>query len=267
MGTHKVSDKSPGDTIIDCVVTMICWTYFIFGFLFFFSFFYVAAYFVSPDRERSFQYLNHIFYKGFLGLLRILAPRHRWVIDPDIKNIQGSIVVCNHLSYLDPLILISLLPRNKTIVKTKFFQAPVFGWLINVSGYLPATTEGIYGKRMIEQIENMGNFLENGGNLFIFPEGTRNPGGVVGDFHKGVFKIARMYRCPIHVLKLCNTEKLFTPGRFFFNTRVQNCISLKMLDCITPEPDQSRPVSVSELEKEVRQVLMSRGCETRGMEL
>ena len=200
-------------------------------------------------------------------MLRSLAPRHQWRIDPAIKNIHGSIVVCNHLSYLDPLILISLLPRNKTIVKTKFFQAPVFGWLIKVSGYLPATTEGEYGKRMIEQIENMGDFLKNGGNLFVFPEGTRNPTGVIGEFHKGVFKIVRMYRCPIHVLKFCNTDKLFTPGSFFFNTRERNCISLKNLDCIQPEKDQNRPVSVSGLEKEVRQILENKGCDTSGIEL
>jgi len=253
--------------MVDFVVTLLCWTYFIFGFLCVFSFFYVAAYLFSTDRERSFQYLNHLFYKGFLWLLRTLAPRHRWKLDPDIKNIHGSIVVCNHLSYLDPLIFISLLPCNKTIVKTKFFQAPVFGWLIKVSGYLPATTEGRYGKRMIEQIESMGDFLRNGGNLFIFPEGTRNPGGVVGDFHRGVFKIARMYRCPIQVLRLCNTDKLFTPGRFFFNTREHNCISLKILDRITPETDQNQPVSVSGLEKEVRRIFQSKGCDKSGIEL
>ncbi len=267
MGGHNLSGKSLVDKIINFVVTMLCWTYFIFGFLFFFSFFYGAAYFFSTDRERSFQNLNHIFYKGFLWLLRSLAPRHQWRIDPAIKNIHGSIVVCNHLSYLDPLILISLLPRNKTIVKTKFFQAPVFGWLIKVSGYLPATTEGDYGKRMIEQIENMEDFLKNGGNLFVFPEGTRNPTGVIGDFHKGVFKIVRMNRCPIYVLKLCNTDKLFTPGRFFFNTRERNRISLKILHCIKPEKDQNRLVSVSGLEKEVRLILESKGCDANGKEL
>jgi 1-acyl-sn-glycerol-3-phosphate acyltransferase len=243
------------DSLINFIVTMVCWIYFIFSFLFFFSFFYVAAFFFSRNRERAFQYLGHLFFKGFLWLLRTLVPRHQWNIDPDISKIQGSIIVCNHRSYLDPLILLSLLPRNKTIVKTIFFQAPVFGWLIKVSGYLPATTEGKHAQRMIEQVENMGDFLRNGGNLFVFPEGTRSRSDVLGDFHKGVFKIARMYRCPIHVLSLCNTDKLFTPGKFLFNTRVHSRISMEILDCIRPETEQ-KVISAAGLEREVRQFFL-----------
>ncbi len=258
MDDHNPQVPGFGGRIIDYVVTMLCWIYFIFGFLFFFSYFYVAAYFFSANRERSFQYLNHFFFKGFLWLLRTLAPRHKWIFDPNIKNIHGAIIICNHISYLDPLIFISLLSQNKTIVKTKFFHAPVFGWLIKVSGYLPATTEGVYAKRMIEQVENMDNFLKNGGNLFVFPEGTRNPGSVPGDFHKGVFKIARMYRCPIYILKLCNTDKLFTPGKFFFNTRGHSHISMSILDCIRLDSEQKqRVVSVSRLEKKVRQIFQT----------
>jgi 1-acyl-sn-glycerol-3-phosphate acyltransferase len=245
------------DTLCDVVVTVVCWFYFIFAFLFFFSFFYIAAFF-SKNREQVFQYLDHLFFKGFLWLLHSLAPRQKWEIDQKVGDIHGSIVVCNHLSYLDPLILISLLPRQKTIVKTKFFQAPVFGWLIKISGYLPATTEGVHAGRMIEHIENMGEFLKSGGNLFVFPEGTRNPDSVLGDFHKGVFKIGRMYNCPIHVLNICNTDKLFTPGKFFFNTRMRNRISLKIIGCIDPASGAT-PISAAMLEKEVREIFENNG--------
>ncbi len=186
-------------------------------------------------------------------MLRVLAPRQKWEVDQEIRNIHGSIIVCNHLSYLDPLILISLFPRQKTIVKTRFFHAPVFGWLINISGYLPASTEGVHVQRMIKHVETMGRFLESGGNLFVFPEGTRNPDGVLGEFHKGVFKIARMHRRPIHVLSLCNTDRLFTPGRFFFTTRVFNTISLKRLGCMEPDPDRELS-SATALESKVRQI-------------
>ncbi|HID03358.1 MAG TPA: 1-acyl-sn-glycerol-3-phosphate acyltransferase [Desulfobacterales bacterium] len=246
------------DTLCDVVVTVVCWFYFIFAFLFFFSFFYAAAFFFSKNREQAFQYLDHLFFKGFLYLLRILAPRQRWEIDQDIGGISGSIIVCNHLSYLDPLILISLLPRQKTIVKTKFFRAPVFGWLIKISGYLPATTEGVHAGRMIEHIENMGEFLKSGGNLFVFPEGTRNPDTILGDFHKGVFKIGRMYNCPIHVLNICNTYKLFTPGKFFFNTRIYNHISIKIIGCVNSVSGQTS-TSAALLEKEVREIFENSG--------
>ncbi len=247
------SQPSFPDNLINCGVTFICWFYFVFAFLFFFSFFYAAAFIFSRERCQSFQYLNYLFFKGFLGLLRILTPRQKWKVDPKIKTIQGSIIVCNHLSYLDPLIFISLLPRGKSIVKTKFFKAPVFGWILKISGYLPSSTEGIHAQRMITEIENMGEFLGNGGNLFVFPEGTRKRGTVPSEFHKGVFKIARMYRCPVYVLSIHNTDKLFMPGKFFFNTRTDNCIRLKMLSCLTPA-DGQKTISVTALAENVKKI-------------
>lgn len=242
------------------VVTMLCWSYFIFAFLFFFSFFYAAAFLFAKNLERSFQYINHRFFKGFLWLLRMLAPRHQWIIDHEISNISGSIIVCNHLSYLDPLLLISLLSQNKSIVKTIFFKAPVFGWLLKGSGYLPASSEGQHAKRMIEQMENMAEYLANGGNLFVFPEGTRNRSNVLGAFHKGVFKIARMHKCPICILSLSNTDKLFTPGKFFFNTRLHNTIRMKSIGCLAPKNGHEL-ISAIALEKEVRRIYENRRTE------
>lgn len=243
--------KKTVDLLVDVLVTLFCWGYFIFAFLFFFSFFYLAGYLFAVDRERSFQYLNYRFFRGFLWLLRTLAPRHSWNIDPQIADIRGSIIVCNHLSYLDPLLFLSLLPRNKTIVKTKFFRAPVFGWLVDISGYLPSTTEGIYAGKMIHQVEKMSAFFKSGGNLFVFPEGTRNPDASVDSLHKGVFKIARMAKCPIHVLGLSGTDTLFTPGQFFFNSRLESSITLEIIETIQPDMQQGN-MTVSILEEKVR---------------
>lgn len=252
----KYQEKTVLNLLVDFLVTMICWGYFIFAFLFFFSFFYLFSYLFSADKERSFQNLNYRFFGGFLALLRALSPSHKWTIDPSIANIRGSIIVCNHLSYLDPLLFLSLFQKNKTIVKTTFFSAPVFGWIITVSGYLPATTEGIQAGRMIDQLEKMGDFFEDGGNLFVFPEGTRNRKTSIDALHKGVFKIARMHRRPIQVLCLNGTENLFTPGRFFFNTRLQNQINLQMVDTIAIDQGKER-ISISTLEKKVRNAFMS----------
>lgn len=248
------------DPLINMAVTLICWAYFIFAFLFFFSFFYAAALLFAGKRQYAFQYLNHLFFKGFLGLLRFLAPRHSWSIDPDIAGSRGCIIVCNHRSYLDPLILLSLLRRNKTIVKTKFFGAPVFGLLLMVSGYLPSTTEGRHGLRMLREVENMGTFFKDGGNLFVFPEGHRNTGETLGAFHEGVFKIARMYGCPVKVLALRNTDKLFSPGKFFFKCRTYNRISIKTIGTVARAG--STKVSAAALESRVRQIFAGSGMGT-----
>jgi len=148
--------------------------------------------------------------------------------------------------------LITLFPRQKTIVKPRFFDAPIFGWMLKKSGYLPASSEGRFSRLMIEQMDNMQSYLEDGGNLFIFPEGTRSRDGKIGNLNQGAMKIARMCKAPLYVLQLRNTDKLFTPGKFLFNSRIHNSISIKIIDHLEPDY-QNNPPSVTQLEQQVRQ--------------
>jgi 1-acyl-sn-glycerol-3-phosphate acyltransferase len=239
----------------DFVVTITCWIYFTLGFVFLYSIRYLVAYLFSSQREIDFQGLTSRFYRRFFQLLRRIAPCHQWRIDSRIAGLKSSVIVCNHLSYLDPILLISLLERQKTVVKTKFFKVPIFGWLIRNAGYFPADGEGKFARMMIEQVEQMEKYLAGGGNLFVFPEGTRSRDGKTGPLNRGALKIARLCRAPIYVLQLRGTEKLFTPGKFFFNTRVNNTISLEIVDCI--EPDSEKKLSLDMLETRIREILSS----------
>jgi 1-acyl-sn-glycerol-3-phosphate acyltransferase len=240
--------------LIDVVVTMICWCYFILGFLLFFSPFYLAASLV-PQSEYFIQRLNRVFFRGFFALLKRIAPWHQWDIDPGVTDIHSSVVVCNHLSYLDPLLLVSLLERAKTIVKPVFFSAPVFGWILKISGYFPAISTGKLGRLMLEQMETMGQYLSEGGNIFIFPQGTRSRDGNIGSLNQGAFKIARYCKAPVYILCIRNTEKLFTPGKFFFFARRPNSISVSIIDKISPD---SNDLSLGELNTRVRKGM--EGC-------
>jgi 1-acyl-sn-glycerol-3-phosphate acyltransferase len=240
--------------VSDLIVTLLLWLYFTIGFIVFFSPFYLAAYLFSENCEYSFQRLNRNFYKGFFFLIRILIPGQKWRISNDIKSIRSAVIVCNHLSYLDPLLLISLFPRHKTIVKSNFFSVPIFGWMLKQSGYIPSTSEGKLSELMIECIDTMDDYLASGGNLFIFPEGTRSRDGTIGRLNKGAFKIAKLGHTPVKVLFIRNTNKLFTPGKFLFNTMVSNTITVELIDSIDPEYE-SGYFSISELMSQVRSLL------------
>lgn len=200
----------------------------------FFSWRYVGAALFAHETETSFQRLNSRFYQVLFSIIRVAAPNHRWEIDEQVRAIRSAVIVCNHLSYLDPLLLIALLERHRTIVKTRFFRMPIFGWVIKKAGYLPASGNGQFSGMMIEQLESMQSFLQGGGNLFVFPEGTRSRDGKIGSLNRGALKIARLCHAPVYVLQLANTDKLFTPGKFLFNTRIKNTISLKIIDRIQP---------------------------------
>ena len=239
---------------IDLIITLLLWGYFTLGFIVFFAPFYLAAYLFSGDLERSFQSLNHKFYRGFFRLARILIPRTNWRIHEDVRKIRSAVIVCNHISYLDPILLISLFEKHKTIVKNTFFNVPVFRQLIEASGYIPSTSDGKLADLMIQRIEEMDAYLASGGNLFIFPEGTRSRDGRIGQLNKGAFKIARRCRKPIKVLFIRNTNKLFRPGKFLFNTCSANTITVEPLASIEPDY-QSEAFSISQLMFQVRSIL------------
>lgn len=235
----------------DFFVTLICWAWFTLGFVLFFSWRYVACALFSKNPEVGFQQLNNRFYQIFFRILRCTAPSHTWEIAEEVKAIRSAVIVCNHLSYLDPLLFIALFERHRTIVKTRFFKVPIFRWIISRAGYFPATGEGRFTRIMLDQMETMADFLHSGGNLFVFPEGTRSRDGKVGALNRGALKIARLCGAPIYVLRLTATNNLFAPGRFLFHTTRKNTIRLKIIERITP--DFRRPPSAATLEQRVQQ--------------
>lgn len=243
------------DRWFDLGVTLTCWLYFTLGFIVLFAPRYIASGLFSSRKEEAFQGYNRAFYRGFFRLLRAVAPRQRWEIDERINALRGSVIVCNHRSYLDPLLLIAQLERATTIVKSVFFTLPIFGWVIRTAGYLPATAAGQFAGLMLDRMETLPAYLASGGNLFVFPEGTRSRDSSVGALNQGALKIARQCGVPLHVLALENTDRLFTPGVFLFAASRPNVIRLRLIETI---PVQDPQPSLADLGNRVR-LAMERG--------
>jgi len=218
--------------VFDFLITLVVWMYFTAGFVLLFSPFYLWAGIFSKNREQRFQLLNSRFYRGFFFLVRRVMPGHRWDIQPEVREIRSAVIVCNHRSYLDSILLISLFEKHNTIVKSRLLDIPFFGRMLQWSGYIPSSAEGRFADMMIQRIETMDAFLADGGNLIVFPEGTRSPNGSLGRFNKGAFKIARRCRAPIQVLFIRNTDRMFRRGSFAFDTRGPNTIRLERIGSI-----------------------------------
>ncbi len=243
--------------VADLVITSIIWTYYIFSYLVFFSLCYFAAFLFSKNREVAFQRVNHLYYRSFFLFVRTIIPGLEFKIQDEIFSIQSSVIVCNHLSYLDPILLISLFEKHKTIVKNVFFKVPIFGWVLKTAGYLPANASGGLVSLMMERMNDLQGYLSSGGNLFVFPEGTRSRDGKLGRFNEGAFKIAKRCNAPIQVLSIRNTGRLFPPDRFLFNTCIENTIEVNLIGSIGPD-HQGRGSSVSELKEEAWSLLNNR---------
>lgn len=234
--THLKPGNFPG-LPLDLIITLLLWAYYTAGFVLFFAPFYLLAYLFSSDTAKSYQKLNSLFYRIFFKMVRLLMPACRWEIGPDVRRIRSSVIVSNHISYLDPILLISLYARHTTIAKARLFRIPLYGKMLALSGYLPSAATPGLADLMLRRMDDIPALLAGGGNLIIFPEGTRGRDGRIGGLNKGAFKIARLCRAPVKVLFISNTEKLFKPGRFLFDTQRANTISVEMLAAIDPDYD------------------------------
>ncbi|MFN2353949.1 MAG: lysophospholipid acyltransferase family protein, partial [Desulfopila sp.] len=116
--------------------------------------------------------------------------------------------------------------------------------------YLPDSGTGKFSAMMVKQMDTMREYLQAGGNLFVFPEGTRSRDGTFGELNTGALKVARLCRAPIYVLQVHNTDKLFTPGKFLFQSRRTNTISLNLLERIEPDYTNTPPTT-AELKRQV----------------
>lgn len=222
--------------VYDFTVTVILWAYYIMGFLVLFSPFYLVAFFFSVTREEAFQRLNHRLHRLFFSLLQVLVPNVKWHISEEVKALRSCIIIANHLSFLDPILFVSLFEKQKTIVKSDYFRLPVFGWILRTSGYIPSVADGLFAADMVDQIKKMREYLAAGGNLFIFPEGHRSRDGRIGSFDQGAFKIARLcHMTSIKVVIIRNTHELFPPDRFLFNTGDESVIEVELAGSLEPD--------------------------------
>jgi 1-acyl-sn-glycerol-3-phosphate acyltransferase len=237
--------------ITDFWVTLILWIYFLFGYLVILVLFYVPAYLFAEDSAAAFQNLKHLHLKCFFGLLRILVPRTKFDIPREVRNIHSAVIVCNHVSYLDPLLLISIFKRQVTIVKQTFFKVPMFGWFLKHAGYVSSGDNDMLGPAMINNLEKIKEHIASGGVLFVFPEGTRSRDGRLHPFNKGVFTIARYCNAPLKLVFISGTNRLYPPGSFLFRTMEQNEITLELIGSLEPDY-RANQFSVSALADEAR---------------
>jgi 1-acyl-sn-glycerol-3-phosphate acyltransferase len=242
-------------TAVDLIITLLLWAYYFAAFVFFFFPAYGAAALFAPDRERAFQNLNCMYYRYFFAYLKLLLPKVKISIAPEVYTVSSSVIIANHLSFLDPILLLSLFRQHKTIVRSDFFKVPIFGWILKCAGYLaPAIAQNPDAPDLMEQVKAMHSYLASGGNLFIFPEGTRSRSGALGPFEKGAFTIAKLCRAPICVLRIENTQKLYPPDRFSFTTGEDIDIRLSLAGRLQPDYE-SDTFSTVDLTKQARAFL------------
>ncbi len=124
------------------------------------------------------------------GAFRFFVEFMRWtgVLTYSIKGIErlgqpGQMVIANHPSLIDVVVLISCIRDANCVVKESLWQNPFMRGPIRAAGYI--SNDG-----SIDMLETAAQVLKEGQTLIIFPEGTRTTPGQPPNFHRGAASIA-----------------------------------------------------------------------------
>jgi len=115
----------------------------------------------------------------------------------DFPRTGGCLVVCNHVSYADGLILSAVLPRSaRFLVYHTFVNAPVVGHVLRAGGAI-AVNDGNQRQALVAAIESAVAAAKAGDVVAIFPEGKLSRSGQMDSFRSGMEKIAQRANVPI----------------------------------------------------------------------
>jgi 1-acyl-sn-glycerol-3-phosphate acyltransferase len=140
---------------------------------------------------------KHLWYEFLRFVFRVTAVvvfQIRVFGRENVPKRGGALVVSNHQSHLDPILVGLACDRRLNFVArdTLFGFAP-FRWLIYSLDAIPIDREGIGLGGLKESLRR----LKDGEMLVIFPEGTRTQSGNVGELKPGFLALARRAKVPL----------------------------------------------------------------------
>jgi 1-acyl-sn-glycerol-3-phosphate acyltransferase len=113
------------------------------------------------------------------------------------------VVVSNHESFAD-ILLISHLPwEMKWLSKAELFRIPIMGWMMWLAGDIPVKRG--FGPSALEAMARCRQALDNHVSVMIFPEGTRSRTSELLPFKDGAFRLAIEAGVPILPLAVSGT--------------------------------------------------------------
>jgi 1-acyl-sn-glycerol-3-phosphate acyltransferase len=155
------------------------------------------------------------------------------LIDAHLLPAGACVVVANHASYLDGIVLKAALPaRFSFVIKKEFSRVPLAGLLLRRIGSefvdrFNRHAGGMDARRLLKA-------ADAGQALAFFPEGTflAQPG--LGKFHSGAFTIAARVNLPVVPLVIRGTRYILPSGRFLPRP---GRIDIQVLPSIGPLPE------------------------------
>lgn len=116
-----------------------------------------------------------------------------------LPSVEQSFIVCNHLSYLDVLIISSKIP-SCFVTSLEIKRTPFLGQLCELGGCLYVDRQN--RQNLSQEVTMLAQGLQAGLNICVFPEGTSTNGESVLRFKRPLFRAAVEAQAPVLALSL-----------------------------------------------------------------
>jgi len=151
----------------------------------------VAIYIFTIVPEFLMRFLSWVMVRG-LYRLRLHG------IEANVPDEGAALIVCNHVSYMDALILSATIPRPvRFVMYYKIFNIPVMRWIFRTAKAIPIAGAREDPALMQAAFDEVDKALADGELVCIFPEGALTRDGEMGAFKSGVEKILERRPVPV----------------------------------------------------------------------
>ena len=172
-----------------------------------------------------------------------------------LENVPAGrpcIFMCNHVSNLDPPVVLPLLPgRCSVLLKKELMNIPILGRAMRMGQFVPVERGG---KRDAAQasVKAAGEAMKDGLNILVFPEGTRSRDGRLSTFKKGPFFLAMETQAPVVPVVVSGTQAMMRKGSAAIKPGVAK---ITLLPAIEPTEFQNREELLSAVRTAISQAL------------
>lgn len=133
-------------------------------------------------------------YNGYWALIRPVRMLRLQLQALDaLAERPGLVIVANHPSLLDAMLLVARLPRSACVMKAGLMRNPFLAAGALLARYIPNDSAHTMVRRAVAD-------LRQGGQLVMFPEGTRTTRAPLNPFHPSFALIAKHARVPIQTV-------------------------------------------------------------------
>lgn len=155
----------------------------------------------------------------------------------NIPEGRACIFMSNHVSNLDPPVLMPAIPtRSSVLLKKELMGIPILGTAMRLGGFI-AVERGHRRDAAQQTVAAATKVIQDGVNIVVFPEGTRSINGRLSAFKKGPFFLALGTGAPIIPVAISGTETLLRKGSSLVAPGV---VTITMLPVIEPGNYASR---------------------------